>query len=446
MDLLLILSVPALIALNAFFVAAEYAVVATRSTHIDSLRKAGRRRQAQALEKLKDNTANTIGTIQVCITMTNLLLGWIGEPAMGRLLHGLMGSLASHIPANIFRPVSFGISFIAVTLLTVVFSELLPKALTLRNVEIVARFTAAPVLAIGRIVWPMVWLMNKIANVVTRPLGLGRVDEMDQEHITAEELRLLTTEAAQEGELTPRERAVILNALTLADRSARQIMVPRVRVSYLDIKRSMEENRRIINERLYSRLLLCDGSIDNVIGILHTKEFLSAYNAAGDVSVLSLIARPPVFVPESTPMDKLLSLFSEKRSQMVVVLDEYGGVSGLVTLRDVVDELLGVGEPAVVPSISSEAGSDLKRQEVRTFTVPGDTARHDLATRLGRDSWGDHETAATVGGLLQEWLGHVPAVGEEIEIERVRLRVVEADSRRVLRVQVTPPEEEKETV
>lgn len=436
------LLVAALIALNAFFVAAEYAVVATRSTHLESMRKRGLRRQAAALEKLQDNTGTTIGTIQVCITMNNLLLGWIGEPAMKDAIHAVLGPLTDLMSERMFHGVSLVVSFIIVTLLTVVFSEILPKALTLQHVEVVGRYTARPIREVGRIVWPFVWLMNKIANAATRPLGLGRVDDMDHAHVTAEELRLLTTEAAREGELTPRERAVILNALTLADRSARQIMVPRVRVAYLDLKRGMEENRAIINERLYSRLPLCDGSIDNVVGILHTKEFLSAYNAAGDVSVLSLIARPPVFVPESTPMDKLLSLFSEKRSQMVIVLDEYGGVSGLVTLRDVVDELLGAGEPAAVPPKSSDDSEEVKPPTPRAFTVPGDTARHDLAAKLNRDSWGENESAATVGGLLQERLGHVPAVGEEVEVDHVRLRVLEADSRRVLRVLVTPRGEE----
>ncbi len=332
--------VPALIACNAFFVCAEYAVVAIRSNGIGRMRERGHKASATAIESLKADPVGAIGAIQVCITMTNLMLGWIGEPAMSEVLHILLGPLARVIPEAIFTTFATALSFIVVTLLTVVLSELLPKALTLRYVETVATFTAIPVLWVRRAVRPLVWLMNVMANAVSRPLGLGRVDEMEKEHHTTADIIMMTTSAAADGTVSPQERSLILNALALNKRTARQIMVPRMRVAYLDLRWDMARNREVIEGKLHSRLPVCDGGLDKVIGVLQTKEFLAAYHAAGDSSVLSLIARKPHFVPETAKADRLFRHFSEQHTELLIVVDEYGGVEGIVTLQDVVDELL----------------------------------------------------------------------------------------------------------
>src|SRR5688572_17057929 len=339
-----LLSVPLLIGLNAFFVAAEYAVVALRPTQIENLRRRGRVRAARAMEQLKADPAGAIGAIQVCITMINLLLGWIGEPAMSWLLHLLFRPMVAFVPLALFEAVTLTLSFIVVTLLTVVLSELLPKALTLRHAEKVAAFTAAPVMAVRRAVQPLVWLMNAMANAVTRALGLGKVTAADEQSVSVEELLAITTAAAEAGTLKPQERAMILGALSLGRRRATEIMVHRTRVAYLDLQWPMEQNRRVIDGHLYSRLPVCDGGMDHVVGVLHTKEFLSAYHAAGESTVLSLIANKPVFVPTTAPVDRLLTTFRNERTEMVFLVDEYGGVEGIVTLKDVVDEIVGAVE------------------------------------------------------------------------------------------------------
>jgi CBS domain containing-hemolysin-like protein len=333
-------AVPFLILLNAFFVAGEYAVVAAKAQHLAGLRSRGWRRTADVMEAFKASPASAIGTIQVCITMTNLLLGWIGEPAMSAVLAMAFGPLIDWQPA-LFGGISLALSFIVVTLLTVVFSELLPKALTLQYVTPAAILTAVPIGLVQTLVRPLVWVMNVMANAVTRPLGLGRVDEMEDEAVTPEELRLLAMRAGESGAVSPREQSLILASLTMGRRQAREIMVPRIRVSHLDLRKSMDANREVINQRLFSRLPLCDGSMDNVIGLVHVKEFLSAYHAEGDVKVLSLIARKPVFMPESVSLERLLETFHEQKTQFVFLVDEYGGVEGIVTLKDVVDELIG---------------------------------------------------------------------------------------------------------
>ena len=333
-------AVPLLIALNAFFVVSEYALVAVRPAQVQTMRARGSARAASAMARLKADPASAIGAIQVCITMSNLLLGWIGEPAMSDLLHQLFGPLIRMYPL-FFDSAATVLSFIVVTLLTVVFSELLPKAMTLQYVETAARVTALPVLATLAAVRPLVWVMNRTANLVTVPLGLGRVEKFENQRMTVDELKVMAQQAAADGVLTGRERSIILNSLALGRRQAKEIMVPRVRVAYLDLQRSMEENRKVVEAQLFTRVPLCNGGLDHTVGIVHTKEFLLAYQADGDTSVLQLIARPAAYAPELVRLDRLLTTFREQRSEMVLLVDEYGGVEGIVTLQDVIDELLG---------------------------------------------------------------------------------------------------------
>jgi CBS domain containing-hemolysin-like protein len=291
------------------------------------------------MQKLQSEPASAIGAIQVCITMTNLLLGWIGEPAMSAVLGHLFGPVIQWWPTGL-SILSVALSFLIVTHLTVVFSELLPKTLTLRYVGLAAGVTAVPILAIRRAIWPLVWLMNATANLVTRPLGLGRVDSAEDRQVTVDELRVMTLQAAAAGELKPVERSLVLGALSIGKRQTREIMVHRTKVTYLDLRRSMEENLRVLEEPLYTRLPLCDGDMDHVVGVVLTKEFLTAYRAQGKTPMLRLIARPAVFIPELVTLDRLLVMLRETPAGMVFVVDEYGGVEGIVTLRDVVDELL----------------------------------------------------------------------------------------------------------
>lgn len=342
-------AVPLLIAANAFFVAAEYAVVAADAASVDALRRRGRARTAAALERLTAEPAAAIGAIQVCITMTNLLLGWIGEPAMTAVL-SLAFSPAIRAYPHFFAPLSVALSFVVVTLLTVVFSELLPKALTLRYLPALATLTAVPVLAVRRAVGPLVRLMNAMANAVTRPLGLGRVDDAPSQRVTLEELELLARRAAQQGILGPRERSLVLASLAIGRRRAKEIMVHRTQVDRLDLRWTMAENRAAVERHLHARLPLCDGDMDHVVGLVQTEEFLTACqdvtdDTATDTTLLRLLARPPVFLPLNLTLDRLLNAFHEHHTTFVFLVDEHGGVAGIVTLQDLVDELLGEIRP-----------------------------------------------------------------------------------------------------
>jgi CBS domain containing-hemolysin-like protein len=412
-----------LLLLNAFCVAAEFALVAIRGVQIEQLR-AEKPRTAAILLRLKQNISSAVGALQVGITVTNLLLGGLGEPIMTEGLRHLLGPVFTLLPESARHAFATVLGFGLVTYLTVVFSEQLPKVLAIRYVPLVAALIARPTALLLTLTWPLVWVMNKSANMVTRPLGMGSVDDAEKEIYSVDEIRHLTAEAAEHGTLTFRERSLILNSLALGRRTARQIMVPRVKVAFLDLKRSMDDNRQVMNEHLYSRLPLCDGSIDKVVGIVPTREFLAAFNAEGDTSVLQLISRPAIFAPSTISLDKLLVLVDERRTQMVILVDEHGGMEGIVTLRDIVDEL--VGQP-----IAITAGDTLDRKV--SFT--GDTPLHEVSAKLGREIPTD-ASVVTLGGLVTEKLGRFPRIGDEVELAGLTFRVMDGDNRVVRRVEV----------
>ncbi len=413
-----------LLLVNAFCVAAEFAIVALRNVQIEQLRARGKPRTAAILVKLKKQISSTVGALQVGITITNLLLGGLGEPIMTEGLTHLLGPVFTVLPASIRHGVATAMGFFLVTYLTVVFSEQLPKVMAIRYVPLVSALVARPTKLLLTLTWPLVWVMNKSANLVTRPLGMGSVDDAEKEIHSVDEIRLITSEAAEHGTLTNRERSLILNSLALGRRTARQIMVPRVKVAYLDLKKTMDLNRQVMNEHLYSRLPLCDGSIDKVVGIVPTREFLAAFNAEGDTSVLQLISRPAIFAPSTISLDKLLVLVDERRTQMVILVDEHGGMEGIVTLRDIVDEL--VGQPIAVT-----VGEAIDRK----FSFNGDTPLHQVGAKLGREIPAEGGVV-TVGGLVTERLGRFPRIGDEVEVAGLNFKVIDGDNRVVRRVEV----------
>jgi CBS domain containing-hemolysin-like protein len=335
-----LLLVPVLIAMNAFFVAAEYAIIAIRPGQIESLRKRGRHKVVAAIERLKANPASAIGTIQVCITMTNLLLGWIAEPAMTQVLQMAFAPLASLSPTAM-SVISTALGFVIVTLLTVVLSELLPKALTLRFAEPAARFTARPVLLVQLAIRPLVWVMNGFANLVIRPFGIGSVEALETEKVSVDELRILANQAVETGVLTPRERSIMLASLSLGRRKAHDVMIHRSKVQFVDLNTPIDDNKKLVDTFLHNRFPLCDGDLDKTVGIIKVKEFLTAHHAGGTTAMLRLLADPPLFAPDQISLDQLLKLFRDNTAEMALLVNEYGAVEGLVTLQDVVDELLG---------------------------------------------------------------------------------------------------------
>lgn len=431
MDLLLpLLAVPALLALSAFFVVAEFALVALRSAQIEAIRPA-HPKMAAILLYLKEHMNGAIATNQVGITMTNLALGSLGEPAMTEALVHVF-SLGSNLKqAAWFHGLSTTISFVLVTFLTVVLAEQVPKALALQYATRCAMVVGRPVLFLYRLCMPLVLLMNWATNLVTRAIGLGVVN-IEEEAASKDELVHITSEAAESGNLSSRERQLVLNSLALSRRTAAEIMVPRVRASFLDLRLTMEENQRRIGEYLYSRMPLCDGGMDNVVGVVYTKEFLTASQETDDPTVLLLIARPPVFVPVTITLDRLIQRFHDDKSHLVFLVDEHGGVQGVVTLTDVVDEIVG--------HMSEEGEDDRILKKMNDgWIVSGDMPINQLADMLNEPTWGQSEGVRSVGGLLMARLGRLPRLGDRVNIDGVQLLVHKTLGRSVDEVRVVLP-------
>ena len=431
MSLLLeLLAVPILIALNAFFVMAEYAMVAVRSSQIEQIRLRSPK-AAAAVRKLRDNMSSAIGTIQLCITMSNLVLGSVGEPVMAKVLEMPLGKLADDPK---FRPVSLVMSFVLVTLLTVILSELVPKAVSLQYTVTVARFTAGPILLVRNILRPFVWVMDTLANLTTKSLGLGEV-KIGDDVVTADELGHITREAGEAGSLTTREQTLILNSLSLGKRTAAEVMVPRVKVNYLDITRSLDENLAVIGSYLFSRMPLCDGGMDHVLGVVYTKEFYAAYQELSDTTdpsvLLMLIAKQPIFAPMTIDLDQLLQRFHDDKSHLVFLVDEHGGVQGIVTLTDVVNELVG-------PIIEGTDTRILARDS-KSMTVRAELPIAHLARYMHLPNWAAEADVRSVGGLMTSELGRVPHKGETLEIDGVKLIAHKTTPRNVQEVRVILP-------
>jgi putative hemolysin len=259
-------------------------------------------------------------------------------------------------------------------------------------------------------------------------LGLGTVN-IEDAAVTVEELRHITADAAESGNLTLRERTLILNSLTLGRRAAAEIMVPRVRVNYLDVQRTMKENLDAISSYLFSRMPLCDGGMDNVIGVVYTKEFLTAVEETeGDSSVLLLIARPPVFAPVTIAMDRLLARFHDDKTHLMFLVDEHGGVQGIVTLTDVVNELVGPMHEGEDARVISKTDTEI--------TVRGEMPISHLADHLNRPEWRPETEARSIGGLLVDRLGRMPRTNESILIDGFRLTAHKCNGRSVEEVRV----------
>lgn len=199
---------------------------------------------------------------------------------------------------------------------------------------------APPITLLAKVVAPLVWVMNLLANAITLPLGLGRVEDAEKQTVSADELKLMANQAVEDGVVTPQERRIILASLTLGRCKARDIMVHRKLVQFVDVSKSMDDNKQTVDSALHSRFPLCNIELDKTIGVLSAKDFLTAYHAGGDTAMLQLISHEAIFVPEMITLDKLLTQLRDNKAQMVFLVDEYGSVQGMVTLQDVVDELI----------------------------------------------------------------------------------------------------------
>jgi putative hemolysin len=402
---------------NAIFVAAEYALVTGRRSRLEERAERGGRGAKTAL-RLMDDPVRFISTVQVGITISAILLGAIGEP----LLSGLMEPPLSNT-------VAFLIAFSILTYLSVVLGELVPKAVALQKAEPLAIALAIPLDWLARISYPLVWLLQKSANAVLRLL---RVKPAPAGMIayTREDIRHSVAAAEDVGELEEAEEEMLYKVFDFASKEVSAVMVPRPEVVAISADMPPEEALRAVVDSPYTRYPVYRGSLDDVLGILHVRDLFGAIHDLGLAAVeLESIVRPAFVVPETKDLAALLADFRREKQHLAIVIDEYGDMEGIVTLEDLLEEIVGdIEDEFDLPDTSIERIDETHIRIDGTYTI--DDFNEEFGTGL------EQEDFNTMAGLVFGELGRAPEVGDEVRTDGLCLTVVEIDGSRIMKLEV----------
>src|SRR5437016_6681170 len=415
-----LLTIAALVLLNGFFVVAEFALVKIRGSQLNTLAVEGIKR-AIFVKQIKDNLNAYLSACQIGITMASLGLGWLGEPFLARIIQPFFALAGIESPA-VIKSISFALAFSAITFLHIVVGEQAPKILAIRKAMPSALFVSAPLRWFYIILRPAIGFLNAASNwVLRRILRVEPIAEGELAH-SEEELRLIVRESEKSAEVTPLGRELVFNVLDLRDRVVRDIMTPRGDIVYLDLENDFEANLKKAIESQHTRFPLCRENLDNTIGLIHIKELLPILRDPHPD--LMKIKRELLPVPEMMALENLLRLFLGKHAHVAIVVDEFGGTVGLVTLEDVLEELVG--------DIQDEF--DFEKEEFRKisaneFSVDGALGLYELNDLAKLDL--DSPDVSTIGGYVTHLLGHLPKTGEQVKIDNYVVTVSQADDRRV---------------
>jgi CBS domain containing-hemolysin-like protein len=413
-----------LVLLNAFFTAAEFAMVRVRPTRVQELVAEGNW-QARILARLQLRLDTFLSATQLGVTLTSLGLGWVGEPAFANLLAGVFAILRIE-SLRVIQNVSIAVAFAVITFLHIVAGELVPKSYAIRFTERVALWMALPLRVFEILFAPALWLLQRTARGTLALLGVTAETSGDLAH-SEEELRMLLAESHRVGVLSGAKRELLENVIDYTERTARHVMVPRADIAYLSLARALEENLAVVTQAAATRFPLCSTDIDHVIGMIHVKDLFIRREQIRTSEDLPTIKREILFVPETRPLDMLQRDFQQRRTHMAIVVDEYGGTSGLVTLEDVIEELIG----EIQDEFDREPPSVEETPEGLVFD--GLMLIDDVAERLGVKL---PETAdvSTLGGFVTAQIGRMPRPGDRISADGYDLTVVEIKGRRVTKV------------
>src|SRR5687768_339503 len=324
-----------LVLLNGFFVAAEFAIVKVRSSQISLQAGTTSKKAAQAII---NNLDGFLAATQLGITLASLGLGWVGEDVMSKIILNTMTGIGLDISPTLAHSIALPVAFAVLTILHIVFGELAPKSLAIRYPTSTTLKVSIPLRVFYTVFKPFIWLLNGFANVILKLLGVKPISEQDIH--SEEELRLIIAESEEGGAIEPNERELIQNVFDFDDRIVRQVMVPRVKISGLKASLTVQEAMDIILKEGYSRYPVFENSLDEIIGIVHAKDVINAYFQKTGKGLRDVM-RQTHFIPESKPIDALLREFQKRKTQMAIVVSEFGGTIGIVTLEDILEELVG---------------------------------------------------------------------------------------------------------
>ena len=413
-DFLRILIIVLLVLGNAVFVAAEYALVTARRGRLEARAKAGSRQARTALRML-DEPVRFISTVQVGITVFGILLGALGEPFLSRYFDDWVS-----------RSVAFVLSFLILTYLSVVLGELVPKSIALQRAERLAVWLAVPLDWLGRLSYPLVYLLQRSANGIARLFGVQPAPAGMTMH-TEEDIRLIV---AQTEEIQEAEEEMLYKVFDFADKEAHDVMVPRPEVVALSVDLPPQEALAAVIDSPFTRYPVYRGSLDDVLGILHVRDLFSAlYDRGIENVVIEEIVRPGYVVPETKDLASLLGEFRRQNQHMALVVDEYGAVEGIVTLEDLLEEIVGeIEDEYDLPDES------IQRLENGRMVIHGTFTIEDFNEQFAQEL--PQEDYHTVAGFVFGALGRAAETGDEVEHDGMRFIVVEVDGQRIERLEV----------
>ncbi len=424
-----------LVAVNAFFVAAEFSLVAVRRSRIDEMADAGER-SAKNVQKALAHLDRYIAGTQLGITLASLALGWVGEPAIAVALDGFfqLFGLASATP-GVHTGIALGIGFFILTFLHIVFGELAPKTLALVNPEGVSKFVTTPLMLFSRLVSPVIFIFNGAANVVLRAFGISPTAEVHSH--SPEELRLLVMQARAHGTLNESDSAMLAGVFDFHEKKARDVMRPRTEVVALNIEATEEEVWTSVKEERYSRYPVYRESLDDVVGVFLAKDLW--LRDEDTPFSLAALTREPLYVPDSRPAERVLDDLRRTRAHMAVVLDEYGGTAGIMTMEDLIEEVIGDISDEYDMADRTAIESDGVLELDGTLSLID--VRSDHRVQIPEGDW------TTLGGYAFAQLGRLPRMGDRVLVPGGELEVIAMDGRRIAGLRVhrtqsgTPPHE-----
>ncbi len=412
---------------NAFFVASEFALVSVRHTRIQQLANEGNKTANVAVKAL--NTLDRyIAATQLGITIASIGLGWVGEATLAKLIHPLFdflphvtSSVASHSIATI-------IAFALITFMHVVIGELMPKSIALQFPEKTTLFVTRPLVFVALILHPFIFLLNGFGNWLLKLIHIAPAQAHNSVH-SEEELDMIIDESFRGGVLNKTESFILKNTLGFTDLTAKQVMVPRCNIVCIPVDVDKDNYAKIVLENQYTRYPVYSETIDNIIGILHVKDLYSFQLKNQEIQIKDVI-RPAVFVPETMTTDILLEEFKKNKTEIAIVIDEFGGVSGIVTMEDILEEVFGS-----VQDEFDEEETDIKKVSENKYIVNGLYRIEEFSQYFNLKQEEDDDVD-TIGGLVNKLLCRLARINDEIQIENLKLKVVELKNRRIKKILV----------
>jgi putative hemolysin len=407
--------------LNGVLAMSELAVVSSRKSRLEHLADQGSH-GARAALRLVDDPSRFLSTVQIGITLVGIVAGAFSGATLGHRLGGWLNTFPAISPYG--NAIGIGVTIVSITYLSLILGELVPKRIALAQPERIASFVAGPMRGLSLVGAPAVWLLHVSTERVLRVLGLSGSRETT---VTEDEVKSLISEGTLSGIFVPQEKEMIEGVLRLADRPVWSIMTPRPQIIWIDVKSDRGTILDILESNRFSRLLVCDGTLDHPIGIVHTKDLLSKALRCVEVT-LSALMTPMLCVPESTPILKVLNRFKKEKLHIAVVVDEYGTTKGLVTLTDLMEAIAGD-----MPERGEEAEPRIVQRNDRSWLVDGTLSIDDVENVTGISMGKDVKIMAS---FVLAYLGRIPEVGVSFDYGNAHFEVVDMDGNRIDKVLV----------